>query len=250
VLWNILGEAILRKIQKIYSKASKSYVESEGFVRRAQQINNEVRLSPNKMWVLTNEFFQELKAYKQKAQDVANPQPSALKDDSVSQTGSDVASKQEESDSNQSESKVRRVSSSQLRRMEELLESHHKEIQRYEQMELSFDDMEKDDSTYLICERLKRRAGKIFDRICELKGRSTSKGGAREKKFKYSGSRYHELNVLVQRFVNKQDFEERMPDYSDIKKIVKLCNEKHKYCLNKNRVTELSKEVLHISNYF
>jgi len=104
--------------------------------------------------------------------------------------------------------------------MEDLLRRYHDEIERLESRELSLEEMEEEDSAYLVADRLKSRASKIFQRLCVLRNRPPEMGGTREKRFRYSGSRYTEVNLHVQKFVNKQSLEERMPDYHDIRYIL------------------------------
>lgn len=61
------------------------------------------------------------------------------------------------------------------------------EICKLESQELSLDDLQDDDSTYLLLDRYKKKFLKIWERICQLKGRSKSTGRPTEIKFKFSG---------------------------------------------------------------
>lgn len=239
-------------VERLYAKANKSFVESREFINRVQETVTQVRLFPARMFIITRDLFAEIKAFKMKDKPKSSPQPLVVDlvgdepsdgEDNSPATGQAENSEPAASESVQEKKGERKPSTRQIARLEEILGAHNKEIIRYEQMELSLDDMDNEDSSYLIVERLKSRAAKIYKRICVLKGRSTEMGGTREKKFKYSGSRYKELNIHVQRFVNKHSLEERMPDYSDIRKIVKLCNDKYSYRLNERRIVDLSKEV-------
>lgn len=237
------GQSVFRRVVKLYRNTSKAFLESDEFRIRVEHVTKQVKEEPKRMWVLTRELFHELKAYK-----VVKPKPStssvangsASSHDNNTATASDSNVNPSTSDDNQP---VKKVSERQLARLEALLAQHCKEIEKLESKELSLDELESEDTSYLIAERLKKRAAKIFKRLCILKKRSTNMGGAREKKFKYSGSRYHELNIHVQRFINKHSFEERMPDCADIKRIVKRCNEKYSYRLSAKRMDELAKEV-------
>lgn len=236
-------------VEKLYSKASKDFVNSDDFMNRVKETAMQVRHHPATMFVITKDLFNDIKAYKTKEKsekEVSSKEPENKAEASQKDSAaSAVTAEQESADSESaaSSSSRQRPSTGQISRLESILAAHHKAIEAYERKELSLDDLDKQDNDYLITERLKKRAAKIYLRLCELKGRSTDMGGTREKKFKYSGSRYNEVNIHIQRFINKHSLEERMPDYSDVRRIVKKCNEKFKYRLNARRVDDLSKEV-------
>lgn len=221
-------------MEKLYGQAAKSFVDSDAFKARVKHVHEQVLQNPKKMWVLTRDLFQDIKAYKKKA-DKFGPSNGDHGGHSSEANGSGT--------NGEPSAKRYKASDSQIERLESLLESHYKEIEKLESAELSLDDLESEDSSHLIAERLKQRAAKIFKKLCLLKDRSQSMGGLREKRFKYTGSRYEELNMQVQKFVNKHSLEERMPDYNDIRKIVKLSNTKYGYSLTRQRIVELSKEV-------
>ena len=61
------------------------------------------------------------------------------------------------------------------------------EIERLEKKEVSLDDMDDEQCTYIMLDRYKRKFVKIWDRLCEMKGRSTGTGRIAEEKFKYTG---------------------------------------------------------------
>lgn len=246
-----IGNQILDKVEKLYNRANASYVNSEEFIRRVQETVMEVRLHPATMFVTTKDLFNEIKAYRAKEPETkvkaaaagaheSNGAAAAAGDmngdESVGQDGT-------ASETSASESTHRKPSARQIARLEDILGKYHKEIRRYEQKELSLADLDQEDNDYLVQERLKKRASKIYNRLCELTGRSKDTGGTREKKVRYSGSRYNEVNIHVQKFINKHSLEERMPDYTDIRKIIKKCNEKYEYRLNQRRIVDLSKEV-------
>lgn len=213
---------------------------------KVEYVTRQVQTEPKRMWVLTSELFNELKAYrkvKQKQPQSAAVTAAAADSDGKPGSLSPVTDSHADPSTSDDSKSVKKVSERQLARLEALLAQHCKEIEKLESRELSLDDLESEDSSYLIGERLKRRAAKIFKRLCTLKQRSAHMGGTREKKFKYSGSRYPELNIHVQRFINRHSFEERMPDFADVKRIVKLCNTKYSYCLSSRRMDELAKEV-------
>ncbi|XP_014675699.1 PREDICTED: death domain-associated protein 6-like [Priapulus caudatus] len=58
---------------------------------------------------------------------------------------------------------------------------------------------------------------KVWNMLCELKGRTSETGRYMEKRFRYEGSRYHEVNRSVERFINKKKI---FPDFHDICRVV------------------------------
>lgn len=240
----ISAQATILKMEKTASKASRTFKSSPSFLKKVQDLTEAIRHNPGSMWTSVQPLFIELKAYKVKPAN-PSPQPASADDNNPSTSDQNDSAANTESDSGQGPSKRRKPSARQIQRLEELLAAHHAEIEKYELKELSLDDMDDDENDYLMCERLKARASKIFRRLCELKDRSTEMGGPREKRFKYNGSRYKEVNQHVEKFVNKQTLEERMPDYNDIRKLVKKCDEKYSLKLSRKLQDQESKQVSH-----
>lgn len=229
-------------MEKTYSKAKRSYTKSEAFIRQVRDMIDKVRLSPSSMWTTVSPLFLELKAYK--SEEKKSAQASAIDitgDEAVVSSGQPDKGDAPQSDSDTTQRKQR--SDRLILRLESLLAAYHKEIEKYEQKELSLDDLDNENSDYLMCGFLKARASKLFRRLCYLKERSAAMGGAREKKFRYTGSRYNEINLHVMRLVNKQSLDERMPDYNDIRKLVKKCDEKYNYRLGRQLLDQESKQV-------
>lgn len=135
-------------------------------------------------------------------------------------------------------------SSAQVAELENLLGKYSRAIQRHEEKEMGLDELQSAASNYIIVSKLKARATKIFKQLCNMKGRSHLTGRPVEKKFKYSGTRYAEINKKVQSFINKPgSWEERMPDYHDIHRIVCACNARYNLGFSKTLVLEVAKEV-------
>lgn len=237
-------------MEKTYSRAKDSYTHSSAFIDKVRELIEGVRQKPNQMWVMVKPLFDELKSYKQEKPKSVTV-PTAKNGNNPTSNGNEaIASAQPQEETKQSDSDTAtpvrgQASERQILRLEKLLAEFHKEIEKYELKELSLDDLDDEDNDYLICERLKRRASKIFHRLCELKDRTAGMGGRRERKFKYSGSRYKEVNLHTEKLINKQSPDERMPDYADIRKLVKKCDEKYGYRLSR---TLMDQEAKHVRN--
>lgn len=235
---------MLLKVKRLYEKANPSFTTSDSFLIRVAQVTDNVRQDPHRVWIITKDLFQEIREYRQKT---TVKSVTTVTERQTDTPDSDAAAADNQSNGSTEEKPQKKASTQQLERLEALLEAHKKKIDELENTELTLDDLDKEDNSYLLTDRLKKRAAKIFKRICELRNRSTRMGGIREKRFRYSGSRYPDINKTVERFVNRHSVEERMPDFQDIKKIIKKCNLKFEYRLTNQRINDLAKDVSRIS---
>ncbi|KAL8600263.1 hypothetical protein ACOMHN_040724 [Nucella lapillus] len=108
-----------------------------------------------------------------------------------------------------------------VRRLEKLLEKIRDEIEKVREKDLSLDDLDAEDSSYIYEDRLQKKFIKVWQRLCQLKGRNTSSGRPIERKFRYEGTRFPEINRKVEKFVNRPNC---FPDYHDIRGIIKKVN--------------------------
>ncbi|XP_013388789.1 uncharacterized protein LOC106157618 isoform X1 [Lingula anatina] len=128
----------------------------------------------------------------------------------------------------------------QIHKLEKLLEDISKAIKKLQEKELDLDALDDEDSAYLQEERLQKRFVKVWNKICDLKGRAPATGRPTELKFRYEGSRYAELNKAIERFINKKHI---FPDYYDVKKIIQKTNVKHHLRLGQKALLDLAKEI-------
>lgn len=135
--------------------------------------------------------------------------------------------------------KKKKGSERQIKRLEKLLGDIHNEIENTTKKEMSLEEMENDDTDYMYEDRLKKKFVKVWEKLCELKGQDTSTGRPIEKKFRFQGTRYTEINRRIEKFVNKKKI---FPDYNDIKKIVNQVNTHYKLYLGKSAIEDLARE--------
>lgn len=69
-------------------------------------------------------------------------------------------------------------------------------IEEIRDKELSLDDLDADDSAYIYEDRLQKKFVKVWNKLCQLKGRSTSSGRPIERRFKFE-SRFTSLCCLI-----------------------------------------------------
>ncbi|XP_054715500.1 uncharacterized protein LOC129224977 [Uloborus diversus] len=128
-------------------------------------------------------------------------------------------------------------------RLEKLLEKYDREIKKLQQRELSLEDLDEEDSTYLLEDRYKRKFMKIWAELCKVKKRSVLAGRQMERRFCYEGTRFTSINLAIERKINKQKSTEKFPNYIEILAIVKDVNDRENLGLNEGYVTDLAKNV-------
>ncbi|XP_035684706.1 uncharacterized protein LOC118421501 isoform X1 [Branchiostoma floridae] len=127
----------------------------------------------------------------------------------------------------------------QIRRLEKLLAIVSKEIKRLEAKEVSLDDLDDEDSTYIQEDRLKKRFNTIWNKLCELKGEEMITGREVERTIKFKGTRFPEINRRIMKFLRRND---AFPDFHDILAIVQKTNRKENLRLPPRHVHDLAKE--------
>ena len=143
----------------------------------------------------------------------------------VGSTGAGPGSADESSSSSKPKKKVSKMHINKLKRA---LKQCRKEIERLETREIDFSKDEEDD-TYVRVSRYKSKIVQIYKKLAECEGREANMGRQMDKKFKFRGTRYPEINHKISRFVNKRKDrgEEYFPDYKDVLTIFEKCNEVH-----------------------
>ncbi|XP_062515030.1 death domain-associated protein 6-like [Corticium candelabrum] len=125
-----------------------------------------------------------------------------------------------------------------VKNLERKLEVLSKHIRRCEEIEIDFDDLDNEHSTYLMEDKLKRKYLEVQGKLCRLKDEILDTS---DRSFKYSGSEYDMINKVVTRWVRKnKDF----PDVDDIREVVKKANKRHDLGMSDERVREEAKTVM------
>ncbi|XP_070702968.1 death domain-associated protein 6 [Pempheris klunzingeri] len=148
-------------------------------------------------------------------------------------------SKKEE---DEAEKKARRASRKQIAYLENLLKVYNDEISRMQQAELSLDDLETEESSYIQEHKLKRKMMKIYEKLCELKGCNTLTGRVIEQRISYTSTRYPEINRRIERFINSPEVQRNPPDYPDILQQVLRANERYNLGLTRKQLNQIAQE--------
>ncbi|GFS72071.1 death domain-associated protein 6 [Nephila pilipes] len=130
-----------------------------------------------------------------------------------------------------------------IKKLENFLGKLSRKIEKLSQKELSLDDLDDDDSVYLLEDRLKRKFNDIWAKLCTYKKCSKLIGRKMEKRFTYAGSRYQSINKAVERLVNKRKPAEKFPNYVEILEIVRKKNEEEDLGICDGEDEELAKQI-------
>ncbi|KAG7325704.1 hypothetical protein KOW79_010629 [Hemibagrus wyckioides] len=231
-----------------YSKASPDFLTCVEFRNAVGRCLTRAQAQPTKTFVYINELCTILKQHSTKRR-VAVQAPNVKKQDktksrdeeghtSTDKDGGD----QRQTGAGEEERKTKRASRRQIAYLENLLKVYSDEIRRLQERDLSLEDLEKEDSSYIQEHKLKRKLMKIYDKLCELKDCSTLTGRVIEQRIHYTGTRYPEINKKIERFLNNHEIQLNPPDYRDILDVVKRANERHQLMLSRKQETQIAQE--------
>uniref|UniRef100_A0A096M742 Death domain-associated protein 6 n=1 Tax=Poecilia formosa TaxID=48698 RepID=A0A096M742_POEFO len=247
---------VLTFLQTKHSKACPDYLCSVEFRNALGQCLTQAQGNVGKTFVYINELCTVLKQHSvKKRQTLSKAEPSASESGSHLSTSTSLKNKEEEEQPSTSgepgetgeekpeaDRKARRALRKQIAYLENLLKLYNDEIYRLQQAELSLDDMEAEDSTYIQEHKLKRKMMKIYEKLCELKGCSSLTGRVIEQRIRYAGTRYPEINKRIERFINSPGTQNSPPNYSDILHQVVRANKRHGLCLTAEQREEVARE--------
>lgn len=109
-----------------------------------------------------------------------------------------------------------------------------KRIAKNEAAEVDWDD--ESNSKYMIAERLKEQAWKMYMEICDLSGETFE--SLEKKRIRFNATGYNEFNCKLETFVNET---ESFPDMYDVIHILKECNTQYNYSLSKGEIKTIGK---------
>ncbi|XP_063966364.1 death domain-associated protein 6-like [Lytechinus pictus] len=123
--------------------------------------------------------------------------------------------------------------------MEKLMGRLNREIQRYSEKELSLEEMGRDDSSHMIEHKLRKRFVEAWQKCCKLKGYEAKTGRGVEKKVKFLGTRYPEINKRICKLVKGNKF----PDFHDVYHVIRKTNTREKLGIHEFDLRPLATEV-------
>ncbi|KAG8189469.1 hypothetical protein JTE90_018122 [Oedothorax gibbosus] len=126
--------------------------------------------------------------------------------------------------------------------LETLLGKLDKQIKKLQAKELSMDDLDDTESTYILEDKYKRKFQKTWAKLCELKKRPALVGREIEKRFHYQGCRHSDFNKAIERLVNKRKPAEKFPNYVEVHNILKKVNERAHLSLSSYEIERAARE--------
>ncbi|GFO09648.1 Death domain-associated protein 6 [Plakobranchus ocellatus] len=126
-----------------------------------------------------------------------------------------------------------------IHKLETLLKSLRDEIEKHQARELSLDDLDAEDSSYLYEDKLKKKFVAAWNKLCEVTKRTSSTGRPTERTIKFNSTRYKEINRKLERFLNKT---KTFPDIHDVKRIIRGTNSKYKLNLSASTIQNIARE--------
>lgn len=124
-----------------------------------------------------------------------------------------------------------------LRKLTLALTKCKKKIKELEEAEVDFDD--EHNSNYILAERFKERAVKIYEKICDLTGENKNANRAVYRSIKFRETNFKEFNHAVQDWCNRV---RQFPDFKDIYKIMDHCSSQFQYGLTKEQQKQVAQE--------
>lgn len=226
---------VISFLQGKYAKANPSYLSSVEFRNTLGRCLTRVQAKRSKIFVYINELCTALKANSQKRkvslQTQAIQSPAAVKTDAL-----------KDDDWEEAENlPVKKAGSKrQIRYLENLLRIYSLEINKLQEKELSLEELDDEDSSYIQESRLKRKLLLIFEKLCELKDCTSLTGRVIEQRILYKGTRYPEVNRRLEKFINST--RDLFPDYGDVLRVVERANDKHALGLTRKQMQSMTQD--------
>ncbi|XP_073677425.1 death domain-associated protein 6 isoform X2 [Garra rufa] len=238
---------VVTYLQTRYSKALPTFLSSVEFRNTLGRCLTRAQANTGKTFVYINELCTVLKQHTARKRSSIQSVPLQTKPEQKSNGTNlkedvQVEKEEEKEEGEEDTKKTKRASRRQIAYLENLLKVYNEEIRRLQERELSIDDLEKEDSTYIQEHKLKRKMMKIYEKLCELKDCNTLTGRVIEQKIPYSGTRYPEINKKIERYINSPEALHNPPDYTDMLKVVQRANERYKILLSRKQITQIAQE--------
>lgn len=218
---------IVQRLVKYYRRAHRDYVQSKEFRSFVRNVTHHVKTKPGEMYQWLIDLLEELKTRR-------------TNDDVPTAAAADAAIVPTVVDPVEQEKEQKRAK--QIKKLNQALRNCQEQIRKYEQDEVDWND--EYNSTYIVAEKLKERAYKIYLKLCELTGEKRDAKWNVQKPIKFNGTPYEQFNKKLENFVNNYQF----PDMFDVLKIMGHCNEKFNYRLDRAQQQSIGKRAHFFSN--
>lgn len=120
------------------------------------------------------------------------------------------------------------------------MEIYSRQIKKFNEESLSFNEMDRNDSAYLKVDALQRKLLKTWEEFCRVQGMSP-KISIKYNTTEFTGTGYEELDKKINRLLDKSI--DCFPDYIDILTIVQRCTTKHNLPISSEEQGVLSRRL-------
>lgn len=207
---------VVGKLIKYYRLSPLEYVNSKEFRKLVRKVTDEVRTQPSLMFMKLTDLMEEMKTRHQ-----------TNGNNSAAASSPPVDPKQKEIEAKKAQ---------KIELLSDALRKLQRKIRKCEQTEVDWDA--DDNSSYMLMQRYKERAYKIYVKLCELTGESRNAERIVKKAIKFNGTDFREFNKKLEKFVNET---KSFPDMFDVISIMNHCNTKYDYGLDKKHRQSIGK---------
>lgn len=243
---------IVEKVQKLLSHTNLHYLASDRFRETVGTLTRCMRSSPEDVFTHIKELTDELRSYRQeKSKRLQKSSSTATQDGNDQDTGATSASSSihtalvytDSHNGEGAEAADARLADIRteirLSRLKKHLSKLQKGIKALAEKEVNWDESD-EDSPYLLESRYKAKAMRVFQEICKLEKRRPVVGREQDKKFRYTGSRYPELNARIEKWVSQRKI---FPDYTDVLSLLRSVNEESGLGLTSSQMEDIARDV-------
>lgn len=127
-----------------------------------------------------------------------------------------------------------------LKKLRKKMEIYSRQIKKFNEESLSFNEMDRNDSAYMKVDALQRKLLKTWEEFCRVQGMSPDIA-VKYNTTGFTGTQYEELNKKINRLLDKSM--DCFPDYIDVLTIVQRCTTKHKLPISSEEQGALSRRL-------
>lgn len=201
---------IQKKLQRYYQTVHPDFVNSKSFSKTALGVAADIKANPSLVYLKLTGILEELSIRRKSGQTVVS-------NEEVAATGTGNARKDY-----------------QIKRLNQALYVLKKKIARLDEAEVDLAD--ECNSTFLLVERLKKRACEIYEKICDITGESKHAYRSVRKPITFQGTSYRQFNKTIESFVNRTGI---FPDLFDVLRCLEHCNTQYDFKLDKDEVKRI-----------
>ncbi|XP_076749778.1 daxx-like protein [Xylocopa sonorina] len=261
-------KAIVNKLKRRYEQLKPEYINSEAFINFLNEKRNDIMHSKNKLYIYISEVMNEMKnSIKGKSNLLLNGNDSGINKNSnssipaatcssISHVGNNMAIDSEITSTNANDEKELEKQVAIQRKLNIIIKTMNKcekHIKKLEESEVDFDS--ENNSNYIKLEKYKHRMVELYNSYCEYSGQNADaeRQYLRPKHFSTTG--IVAVDHAITSFINSKIYKRRklkkigaftnaliFPDYSDILKCVKKCNDSHNLGLDNKKQQQLAKK--------